>query len=111
MITEKELLSIIETLKEFKTILLGYKIEVNTDSKNLAHNTFLIPFDCVVQWIWIIKEYGLQIFYILGPNNIVADALSGLPKINDVEEKQIFSCKVKNCTHGKMTQAKNTCLT
>ena len=35
--TEKELLNIVKTHKGFKSILLGYKIEVHTDHKNLVH--------------------------------------------------------------------------
>ena len=33
--TKRELLSIIETLKEFRTILLGRKLRIYTDHKNL----------------------------------------------------------------------------
>ena len=40
MTTEEEFLGIVETLNKFKTILLGYTIEVHTDHENLVHKTF-----------------------------------------------------------------------
>ena len=45
---EKELLSIVETLKEFKNILWGMKITVFMDHKNLIHETVLLASDRVM---------------------------------------------------------------
>ena len=39
-VTESELLSILETLKEFKTILLGQKLRIYTDHKNITCENF-----------------------------------------------------------------------
>ena len=46
--TERELLAIVETLKEFRNILLGQKLTIYTDHKNLTHKNFNT--DHVMQW-------------------------------------------------------------
>jgi hypothetical protein len=64
----RELLSAIETCKEYKKILLGYPIIVFTDHKN---NTFKIL---------LLEEYGVTFEYLPGKKqkSVVADALSRL---------------------------------
>ena len=71
---ERELLNIVETLKESKNISLGYNIEIYTDHKSLVHETTLMSSDRVVQLRLIIKGYGPDIKYISGPDKVVADA-------------------------------------
>ena len=61
---ERELLSIIETLKEFRTILIGQKLRIYTDHKNLRCNIFNT--DRVLNWRIIVEEYGTDIEYIKG---------------------------------------------
>jgi hypothetical protein len=77
--TEKELLSIVETLKEFRTILLGHEIEVFTDHKNLTYETTESASQRAQRWKSLIQEYGINLQYIKGEANVVADAMSRLP--------------------------------
>jgi hypothetical protein len=74
--TERELLAIVETLKEFRNILLGQKIRVFTDHKNLTYKNFNT--ERVMRWRLILEEFGPEFTYVKGDTNVVADALSRL---------------------------------
>ena len=81
--TERELLAIVETLKEYRNILLGQKIIVHTDHKNLTYKNFNT--ERVMRWRLVLEEYGPELQYIKGEKNIVADALSRL----NIEDDQV----------------------
>ena len=73
---ERELLAIVETLKEFRNILLGQQIHVYTDHKNLTYRAFNTY--SIIHWHLIIEEFSPKLVYVKGQNNIIADALSRL---------------------------------
>jgi hypothetical protein len=77
--TERELLSAIETCKEYKNILLGYPIIVFTDHKNNTFNSFKTS-HCILRLLLLLEEYGVTFEYLPEKKNVgaVADALSSL---------------------------------
>ena len=81
--TEKELLSIVETLKEFRNILLDHKVIVHTDHKNLTYKNFNT--ERVMRWRLVLEEFVPGLHYIKGEEDIVADALSRLDMDNQQE--------------------------
>jgi len=83
--TERELLAIVETLKEFRNILLGQQLIVYTDHKNLTYSTFNT--ERVMRWRLILEEYGPTFNYIRGDKNVVADALSRL-QLQEIDTEQ-----------------------
>ena len=75
---EKEILSVVAVLKEYRTMLYGCQnITVYTDHKN---NTFdKLQTQRVLRWRLFLDDYGVHFKYIKGESNSLADALSRLP--------------------------------
>ena len=62
--TVKELLSIVATLKEFRNIILGHKVTVYNNLKNLTYKT--LNTERVMCWHLIIEEFCPKLKYIKG---------------------------------------------
>ena len=60
-VTEREIIGIVETLKYFRTILLGQKFRIYTDKNFTCKN---INIDIVLRWRLILKENGPYIEHI-----------------------------------------------
>jgi hypothetical protein len=89
---EQELLSIVETLKEFIDILLGQQVIVHTDHLNILYGK--LSNDRITRWRLLLEESGPTYVHIAGKNNIVADALSRLEKdesLSETEEGLVLS--------------------
>jgi hypothetical protein len=78
---EQELQSIVETLKEFRDILLGKQVIVHTHHLNMFYGK--LSNDRITRWRLLLEEYGPKNVHIAGKNKIVADALSRLEKDED----------------------------
>ena len=66
-------------------MLLGQKVIIYTDHQNLIRDNLGSTSDRVQRWNLLLNEYGVDIRYIKGVDNTVADAISRLdycPKIN-----------------------------
>jgi transposase InsO family protein len=87
-VTDKETLSIVELLKEYRGMLYGHKIRVYTDHKNLTHSNTQSVSQRIMRWRLLMEEFGIDLIYIKGEHNVAADALSRLPR-RDVDNSEL----------------------
>ena len=93
---ENELLSIVETLREFRGILLGSDVLVYGDHQNLTHKLSSFTTQRVLRWRLLLEEFRPTFRYKQGVTNFIADALSRVPTVlterestqADVQDKQ-----------------------
>jgi hypothetical protein len=77
--TEKELLAIVMCVKEYHDILYGGRLNVFTDHKNLTFHTLSPP--RVMRWKLFLEDYDINLQYVPGKVNVLADAFSRLPRM------------------------------
>jgi hypothetical protein len=73
---DNELLSIVMTLFEFWSMLLGVELHIHTDHKNILNIGDSSQHR--LQWISYIDEYGPELHYVEGSANVVANTFSQL---------------------------------
>ena len=103
--TEKELLSIIECVQEFRNILFRYKIRVYSDHKNLVHAATVSQSQRVMRWRLILEEFGPDIKHISGEDNVVGDAMSRLPTTNKGQSNNVQQFRTQRA--GRLMRKNN----
>ena len=68
-----------KTLKYFSKIVLGQRITVYTDNKNIMYDNFTM--ETVLLWKLLLEEYGSNIKYTKGPDHDAEYALIRFPRI------------------------------
>ena len=73
---EQEAFAVVFTLLHFRNVLWGHHFMVETDHRNL---TFIHASAKVIRWSLAVQQFSFVISFILGDENVVADALSRAP--------------------------------
>ena len=87
---EQELLAVVYALEKFRVHVYGNKMVVHTDNRALSFlQKCVITSNRVARWLITIQEYDMEVRYIKGAENHLADVLSRNPAglgINEIQE-------------------------
>ena len=78
--TEKELLAVVMYMNDYHDILFGGVINIYTDHKNLTFKTLSAP--RVMRWKMFLEQYDINLTYVPGKTNALADFFSRLPQMD-----------------------------
>ena len=79
-------MSTVETLLEFKNILLGSEITIYTDHMNSMNPTTKYVSKRITHWHWLMEEFEPTFIYMRGNTNNIADTFSRLETNYKVSE-------------------------
>ena len=85
---EQEMLAIVKVLKDYRNFLLGSKITIFTDHKNLLSQAS--DNNRVLRWKKKIEEYNATFVYFKEQNNHEADVISRLPMTEHEDSLEIM---------------------
>ena len=107
-VTKREALSLVFALESFRNIILLYPIVVYTDHRPLLGALRKPTKDqCLQRWALLIQEYDIELLYIKGTENTLADLLSRLPEDNT--DKRDFSQEFDDKLAKKLDAQCNVC--
>lgn len=101
--TEQEALAIVYCCAKFRQYIIGHKTIAQTDHQALTFiRTCRLTSGRLTRWSLALQEYNLDIEYIPGKLNIIADTLTRYPRVSDGrEEKRISINAIKDLTYSK----------
>ncbi|KAF9760669.1 Transposon Tf2-6 polyprotein [Nosema granulosis] len=88
-IVEKEMFAMLKALQFYRTLIQGYAIEIETDSRNCIFENKTIS-KRTERWKLMFNEFDLTIKNIKGTDNNIADKLSRCFLINEKETTNFF---------------------
>jgi hypothetical protein len=104
---DKELLCVVATLRELRSMLLGAELHIHTDHRNILN--IGDSSQRQLRWISYVDEYGPELHYIEGPRNDIADTFSRLSR-NDVSSPLLVGKKATNVVSNSESDNKHDSL-